>query len=841
MRAGRVLVGGLVLALCAVLVTPVTAIAQTGPPPPTTAVLEATRLLWQLVPPSPDSAGVTYLSHNGRLLMSDSEVNEEDLYVGANLWELSLTGAVAATGTTLPWSDEPTGVSYNPTNRHLYVSTDGSGGIIYDVDPGVDGIYGTGDDTVLDIEDADLDIGDAEGLAFDRFTGHMFVSDGVGDDVVEVDPGPDGLFNGVGDTIVNRFDVGVFGAGDPEGIVHNHLDDTLLIVDHPSLTVYEVTKGGLLVRSIDISAAPFVSAAGIALAPASNGSGGWNMYIVDRGIDNGADSDENDGVMYEMSLDFTGVGGRPTPGADFAVTAEDSAVTINVAGNDSDPDGNLNPSSASASTTPSSGTTTDNGNGTITYTPTANFFGADSFDYRICDTTGNCATATVNVTVNGVPDPPIALNDSGATTEDDSVTINVALNDSDIDGDLNPSSASTWTSPASGETSDNGNGTITYTPDPDFFGVDGFDYRICDFTGTCSVATVTVTVSSVPDTPTARDDDRSIGEDQAVTIDVAANDSDPDGYMNPASASPTTTPASGNTTTNADGTITYTPSANFFGADSFDYRICDTTNRCATATVDITVNPIPDPPTARDDGAATDEDQPVTISVAANDSDPDGDMNQSSAAASTTPGFGTTQTNFDGTITYTPNAGFFGVDSFDYRICDDSGRCAVATVTVSVGAVGPPPDCFGLTPTIVAVPGVVTYGTDGADVIVGTAGPDEIHGLGGDDVICGLAGADIIRGNGGRDMINAGGGADMVWGGKSGDLIKGSTGPDLIWGNSGHDTIFGNKGHDTILGGKGRDILRGNTGADILRGNTGFDECKGGFGPDTYISCNRII
>ena len=126
----------------------------------------------------------------------------------------------------------------------------------------------------------------------------------------------------------------------------------------------------------------------------------------------------------------------PVANADSATTAEDTAVTINVAGNDSDVDGNLVPSSVSIIDTPGNGSVKVNGDGTVTYTPYSDFNGTDTFTYRICDAEGRlCASAVVTVNVTAVNDAPVAVDDSGTTPEDMPVTVKVLSNDSDVDGD----------------------------------------------------------------------------------------------------------------------------------------------------------------------------------------------------------------------------------------------------------------------------------------------------------------------------------------------------------------------------------------------------------------------
>jgi hypothetical protein len=216
-----------------------------------------------------------------------------------------------------------------------------------------------------------------------------------------------------------------------------------------------------------------------------------------------------------------------------------------VAANDDDPDGNLDPSSANSSCANGSvgcngaanGSLTDNGDGTVTYTPTPDYNGGDSFVYEICDTLGACDTATVNLTISAVNDPPLAVDDSANTTQDTAVIINVTANDSDIDGNLNPSSANSscahgssgCNGAANGTLTDNGDGTITYTPNPGFSGGDSFVYEVCD-SGTpslCDTATVNLTV--IPSTPetlevrvAASTDDAE--ENDSGSVDLSSSD-----------------------------------------------------------------------------------------------------------------------------------------------------------------------------------------------------------------------------------------------------------------------------------------------------------------------------
>jgi outer membrane protein OmpA-like peptidoglycan-associated protein len=183
--------------------------------------------------------------------------------------------------------------------------------------------------------------------------------------------------------------------------------------------------------------------------------------------------------------------------------------------------------------------------------------------------------------------------------------------------------------------------------------------------------------------PNAVDDSVSIARDAAATsIGVLANDTDPEN--DPLTITGTSAPAHGTVTFSA-GQVSYTPAAGYVGTDSFTYTISDGFGGSDTATVTITIGDGGNrPPVAANDTAQTPPATPVRVSVLANDSDPDGDT--LTIASVGTPAHGSVVRNSDGTVTYTPAAGFEGSDSFSYVVSDGRGGSATAQVTVSVAA-----------------------------------------------------------------------------------------------------------------------------------------------------------
>jgi VCBS repeat-containing protein len=397
----------------------------------------------------------------------------------------------------------------------------------------------------------------------------------------------------------------------------------------------------------------------------------------------------NGGSTASVTVTVDAVDDNPVAVDDTATTDEDTPVDIDVLDNDTDVEGD--PITVESFTQPTNGEVTENPDGTLKYTPDADFNGTDSFTYTI----NGGDTASVTVTVDAVDDNPVAVDDTATTDEDTPVDIDVLDNDTDVEGD--PITVESFTQPTNGEVTENPDGTLKYTPDADFNGTDSFTYTI----NGGDTATVTVTVDAVDDNPVAVDDTATTDEDVEVDIDVLDNDTDVDG--DPITVESFTQPTNGTVTENPDGTLKYTPDADFNGTDSFTYTI----NGGDTATVTVTVDAVDDNPVAVDDTATTDEDTPVDIDVLANDTDVEGDP--ITVESFTQPTNGTVTENLDGTLAYTPDAGFSGTDSFTYTI--NGGDSATVTITVVADpVVNLPPVAIGQSLT------VITGGTLGGTV-----------------------------------------------------------------------------------------------------------------------------
>jgi hypothetical protein len=498
--------------------------------------------------------------------------------------------------------------------------------------------------------------------------------------------GPSGVGTGSGEGIYGSVDFLPF-LSSPHTVGTNSppfaADDAYSVAEDGTLMV---DAPGLLTSDVDCQGDQ-LTVSGVA-SPPENGSLEWlpdgSFEYTPADDFHGTDSftytvDDGHGGTDTATVTITVNPANDPPDAvnDAASTDEDTQVTIDVAANDTA--GPLNEDQTLTVTevsSPGHGTATVNPDGSVTYTPQQDYNGPDTFTYTVCDSGDVCDTATVSITINAANDPPVATDDSATTYEDDAVTIGVLANDSDVEGDT-----LTLASVANG-----GNGTVTsgdtnvtYTPDPDFCGEDSFTYIVTDGNGGIASAMIYVTVICVNDPPLATDNTAETNEDAPITIDVLANDSDVDGG---ALTIQSVTQGNHGSVAN-DGTVaTYTPNADWNGVDTFTYTVDDGYGGTDTATVTITVHPVNDPPDAVDDSDITLEDTVVDVSVLANDSDPEGDT--FSIGSVTDPAHGTVTRNSDNTLKYTPSAGWFGVDSFAYTVCDSDGLCSDATVTVTV-------------------------------------------------------------------------------------------------------------------------------------------------------------
>lgn len=270
----------------------------------------------------------------------------------------------------------------------------------------------------------------------------------------------------------------------------------------------------------------------------------------------------------------------PLAAPDTVAPQGEGALLIDVTINDSDPDGTINKTTVSIVEAPINGTATvDALTGIVTYLPNPGFPGNDRFRYTVRDDKNVSApAATVTITGTLASTSPIASDNAGATDEDMPVALNVLANDSDADGILDPSTVIVVSGPSQGVTTvDTVSWEITYIPAANFFGADSFTYTVKDNDGVSSnIAAVTISGSSINDSPIAFDDAARLAKDTAMALQVLNNDVDVDGVINPASVAIVSGPNNGSTSIDVTtGAITFTPDFGFIGQSIFTYTVQD--------------------------------------------------------------------------------------------------------------------------------------------------------------------------------------------------------------------------------------------------------------------------
>ncbi len=273
---------------------------------------------------------------------------------------------------------------------------------------------------------------------------------------------------------------------------------------------------------------------------------------------------------------------------------------------------------------------------------------------------------------------PTANNDTYSTNEDVSVQGNVLTNDTDADG--NPLTASVVTGPGHGSLSlTPATGAFTYTPDPDWFGIDSFTYAASDGTAS-SNATATITVASVNDPPVAASGTATTDEDSTVTITVATDVDSTDLSADCDSS------GGGTLDDNGDGTVDFTPPANVNGPITITCTVTDDQGGTTSpeAEIELSVDAVNDAPIAVNDSAEANAGGFVVIDVLGNDTDVDGDVLEVADIADVSPSGATALVNVDGDVVYTPPAGYDGPGSFTYAAYDGEASSNVATVDITV-------------------------------------------------------------------------------------------------------------------------------------------------------------
>jgi VCBS repeat-containing protein len=348
--------------------------------------------------------------------------------------------------------------------------------------------------------------------------------------------------------------------------------------------------------------------------------------------------------------------------------------------------------------------------GIATITPSANWNGSETLTFSATDTGGLSVNQAVLFTVNPVNDAPVIAGvDTGSVTEDDDTDLDTLLETSgaltitDVDageavftiatingtyGDLTIDAAGNWDYAADNTQAVIQNLGITDTL-TDTVSVTSFDGTTHD---------IVITIGGINDAPTALNDTPVVAEGGVAIFDLAANDIDIDNALDLNSIAITGAPANGSLIVNGNGTVTYTHDGSETINDSFSYTIADITGAISNiATVNVTVTPTNDLPSAQDDAQSVDEGNTVNINLAANDTDIDSPLDLNSIAITGAPANGTLTVNANGTVDYAHDGSQTISDSFSYTISDISGAISnVATVSITVNPINNAPTTIGI-------------------------------------------------------------------------------------------------------------------------------------------------
>jgi uncharacterized delta-60 repeat protein len=421
----------------------------------------------------------------------------------------------------------------------------------------------------------------------------------------------------------------------------------------------------------------------VTYTPASNynGSDSFKFTVTDTG--DGA-SPAATSTEATVSITVNAINDAPVANAQPVSTNEDTNKGITLTGSDAEND--------ALTFTVLTGPTNGALSGTapnLTYTPANNYNGADSFTFKVNDGQADSAvTATVSITVNAVNDAPTANAQVVSTNED--TAKGITLTGSDVENDS--LTFTVVTGPAHGALSGSAP-ALTYTPASNYNGPDTFTFKVNDGQAdSAPAATVSITVTAVNDGPTANADSVSTNEDTAKGVTLTGSDTET------ASSSlifnVTASPAHGVLSGTAP-TLTYTPTANYNGPDSFKFTVTDTgdgasgASTSSEATVSITVDPVNDTPTANAQAVSTNANTAKAITLTGTDTETASGSLAFTITDSPTHG---TITGTPPAVTYTPAGNYSGPDSFQFTVTDTAdgsspaATSSKATVSITVNA-----------------------------------------------------------------------------------------------------------------------------------------------------------
>lgn len=327
--------------------------------------------------------------------------------------------------------------------------------------------------------------------------------------------------------------------------------------------------------------------------------------------------------------------------------------------------------------------------GTLRFTPEANYFGAAGFSYTVNDGHGGQVTGQVVVNLAPVNDAPDVLGETVSFNEDEIQTITqsqLLANDSDVD---NPHAALRIVAvdnATHGLVALSPDGSIRFAPDADYFGPAQFTYTVSDGAGGFAVGTASLDIAPVNDAPRLAGENTTLDEDTQARFSIAAlltNDTDVDNLHSELAITAAGNASNGSVQIVA-GEIVFTPTLNFHGVASFTYTVSDGVGGSSQASVSLTFTPVNDAPVANSELVWGKRNVSYTLSQAAllaNDTDVETPGNLQISAISNVQN-GTAILHANGSVSFTPQAGYAGRGSFDYLVRDPDGATSTATAQI---------------------------------------------------------------------------------------------------------------------------------------------------------------
>ncbi len=564
---------------------------------------------------------------------------------------------------------------------------------------------------------ASLTINEDQPLVLDSATIERFIQDIDGDEVTitSINSVTGGSISTVGGLYTFTPDGDYYGpasfsysAEDSNGATLNGtIDLSVLSVDDPTdfgtdeLTTTEetaviTTVAALMANDTDVDGGLEFVSIGSEIHGTTQLNGDQIIFTPDNnyaGTDAGFSYTVRDGEGNQatgfVSIRVDNVNDIPEIVSNSLTIAEDEAIVFNSVTlsrlvNDNDDD-----TLSITSVSQVSGGTVSEQNGIYTFTPDANYYGAAALTYTADDGKGGIATSELSITITSVNDPTDFGDDTLQTLEEQAVQTNIErlmANDSDADGNGDLSFVSLGAA-SHGIVSLETDGTITFTPDKDYFGNDaGFSYTVRDNEGREATGFVAVEVANVNDAPQILNNRLSIDEDMVVRF----TEDEIGGFLfdadNDTPSLSSITNVIGGTITVSGGIYNFTPIGNYYGNASFDYAATDSAGITVTGHMDIDITPVNDIPTVATMNGVMNEDDEITfpissLIVGAFDIE-DGTNLQFNVITDSLNG--DAWVDDSGIVHFSPYSDFFGSSSFTYSVLDSEGGTGLGIVNIEV-------------------------------------------------------------------------------------------------------------------------------------------------------------